>query len=824
MTRSIPSSVGWRVVPAFVVGLLLVAAASPAQAAGPGIHGRVFALDEQGRMTGTLSGATIELKGASGAVAGRATSGPGGYYKIDVAPGQYLYKVQAPGFKDEDHARGIALELADGYAVYNFSLTKGPNDPQRKPPQVVPVETGRLQGRVLEKTPRGLLGIPHATVALRRTQGGRQMTRVVTRGEDRTGKATGYYEVVLEAGEWRASVSADGFETFVDPKQIAILPGKVETRDFVLTRSKPPEPTDQGIRGVVTVYDPSQRTSVPPDVRLTIVPVGDPRGGPEFSPDGKGAYQQALMVGRYTVAARAKGYRPARSRPASVLVGKYTLVNLMLVPLEKPDRPAIDLVLVATVYERLPRGKGARPLRGASVLARKQGQALADASRGTADEKGQVTLKVRGAGDYAALATMPGYKSAGVRVAVSPTGKNLAELFLERALDTTQTPDTTVPLPTPTPTPGETTPLPLPRPTPGEMPGTLVKVGGYVVYRDPKSPSGYFGVTNTDMLWQRMDGPAKLRRQSVAGELGRYGVELPEGSYVVELRPPQGFQSKREQVTVRRGMDALFFVLARVSVATPLPIPGTTEPLPSQIGVRGRVVTRSAKSQGGYEGVAGAEVAWLRGGSPREAERTMSGKGGDFSLSLRDGWYEVVVKAPRGFKGTTQKIEVRQGMRPPMLIVARIDSTPERGPTDSTLPGTIQPIPGFIKPLPGLPGDRSQSPGQDTDKPSAKQTLSVLVVERVTAGKGKLSTLPKLPQGRPIAGAAITIKQGGRTIASGRTDQGGRYSVSLPAGSYDISVTQQGFGPARDAATISRASVTREITLVRQGGATTAPF
>jgi len=174
-----------RRVGAVAVLLLLAVGAQPLQAAGPGVSGRVFALDDTGLITGIVPGAAIEFKDQAGRSAARLTADKNGYYQTELPPGIYVFKVHADGFKDEDAGRAITLKRSDGYAVHNFSLSKGKTDPKHKPVPVPPVEIGTLQGRVLEKTADGkLLGIPGARVALRNPKGSPQLTEVVARGPD----------------------------------------------------------------------------------------------------------------------------------------------------------------------------------------------------------------------------------------------------------------------------------------------------------------------------------------------------------------------------------------------------------------------------------------------------------------------------------------------------------------------------------------------------------------------------------------------------------------------------------------------------------------
>ena len=69
------------------ISLVLSLFAGTAAAAGPCVHGRVFALDESGQTTGTVPGAKIEFRSLSGAAQSPATAGPNGYYRIDLPPG-----------------------------------------------------------------------------------------------------------------------------------------------------------------------------------------------------------------------------------------------------------------------------------------------------------------------------------------------------------------------------------------------------------------------------------------------------------------------------------------------------------------------------------------------------------------------------------------------------------------------------------------------------------------------------------------------------------------------------------------------------------------
>ncbi len=400
------------------VSLVLSMLAGSVSAAGPGVHGRVFALDESGQTTGVVPGAKIEFRSLSGASQAPATAGPNGYYRIDLPPGRYTYKVTAAGFQDEDQGRGIALELTNGYAVYNFSLTKGKNPEQRKPPELPVVEMGHLEGRVLEKTATGeLLGVPGARISLRREGGERSLERVTSQRQERPGKPLGAYAVELQTGSYRASVAASGFATLVDPQAIAITAGQTTQRDFVLTRLAVEPPSDQGIRGTVRLGGP-RSTGPVPKIQVQIIPLGP--GAPADPPliaDDQGRYSRTLAEGRYRVLAQADGYRPARSGPRDVFRGRYTIVNLTLLPIAPPEeakppvvvtppvkiKPPVEvkppvtpppLVFRGVVLEGIPGGVKTRPLPGAWCCSAKTAKACSGrcAARPTSTVKSRCEL------------------------------------------------------------------------------------------------------------------------------------------------------------------------------------------------------------------------------------------------------------------------------------------------------------------------------------------------------------------------------------------------------------------------------------------------
>ena len=224
--------------------------------------------------------------------------------------------------------------------------------------------------------------------------------RVTSQRQARPGKPLGSYSVELQTGSFRASVAASGFATLVDPQPIAIAAGQTTQRDFVLTREAVEPPSDQGIRGTVRLGGPRPTAGPAPKIQVQIIPFGPGApAGPPLVADAQGRYSRSLAEGRYRVLAQAEGYRPARSGPRDVFRGRYTIVNLTLVPLAPPEeakppvvvtppvkiRPPVEvkppvvpppLVFSGVVLEAVPGGVKTRPLPGALVLLRKEGESL----------------------------------------------------------------------------------------------------------------------------------------------------------------------------------------------------------------------------------------------------------------------------------------------------------------------------------------------------------------------------------------------------------------------------------------------------------------
>lgn len=730
-----------------------------------GAHGRVYALDKSGKIIGNVNGATIELKNQAGAVVATITSGQNGYYKADLPAGQYFYKVTAAGYKDEDKGRGFTIQKSDQGHIYDFWLVKGPNDPNKKPPQIPIVEIGKLKGHVWEKTEKGeLLGIPKAEISLRRN-GSAQLAKVLTRAADKDGKQAGFYKVVLQVGSWRASVKAPGFEIFVDPKPITIEAGKEATRDFILKRRTQKPPSNQGIKGIVRVRG-SRLGKLPADLKVEIkTVVGAMPNVGAVAVDAKGRFQRDLLPGSYRAQASAKGYRTADSGVKFVFAGKYTMVELLLVPERIPEKPPEDtdkpdddkpndtvrpteMRLLLTVMEDSQRGR--RPLPGAKLLVRRSNQGLGEAQRGTSDKLGKAKFILKQPGPYVALAQAEGFQPSGIKF-VATTDANLSRtITLSRS---------------------ETTPPPIEQ-DPGTDDGREeelepVKVSGYLINEDDSSPTGAFGVSGASLIWQRVGARGGRPQRVTTMDIGNFDLVLPEGDYRVGFKLSQEYQPKApELVKVRVGMDKKWFHALRAPQRVP-----DDEPQQVQVDVRGAVVVQSTRGRGGYAGVRGAVIQWHpRGGRHARPGTVHSSRGGAFSVQLGTGVYVAEVVPPQGYQGTTKVVRVHPGMERTLLVLSRAaddipDDTDRPGPDDQIIPPPEQ----------------------------GKLTMSVQVY-----GRDGRKTFP--------LGAAKIRISGRRQLFM--TDRGGRLNVPLPAGRYNVMVTKSGFNMAQRQVVLSRHNTT----------------
>ena len=756
-----------------------------------GINGRVFGLDEKGIPMGSVVGAKIEFKNAAGKLVGGGISDKKGRYKVKLPPGTYTYKIQAAGFKDENAARAITLTLSDGFALHNFSLSRGKTDPNRKVPKTGAEAVGFLKGKVQGKTADGkTIDVPDATISLRKA-GDKKLTKVVAQGKDP--KKLGQYEVTLAAGSYQISVSAAGFETLVvtDPQTIA--GGKLAPRNFMLAPAKHAEPSGQGIKGSIQFTDAK---SPPAKVKVSIRLLSEAGPSTPIDPDAKGAFQRDLRAGRYQVVAEADGFRTATSEPKDVLNGSYTVVALRLTPTGTPAGK--DLVFVATVYE----GSAKKPLAGATVTLRKLPGPLAGAPKGTTGADGKVSLKAGAVGQHQMIASMKGYKTAAKTVAIVG-GDNHAELELVKD-------------------------------------GSAVAsaaVAMYVRIVEAKDKITYPVAEAKVVVSQQ----GKTIQTGAADAKGIYTVKLLPGVYQVDVTHA-GFTPARKEVTVAAAEVRPFVILTRATTATAKtmlnlyiverlntgdkPVAGAqiainqknksvggnhqsdkdgrlTLPLPA--GSYTVVVTKTGykptftpvdiatqdvskeiplaalagpptknptlnvnvveRLRSGDKTIdrpsVGAEIAILQ--KDKRIPAAKSGPDGKSATALPAGSYSVTVSKP-GFKAVTYTVEV-----------AALDVNKD-----------------FLL-------NSSDTP------PTKLATLNVHVVEQLKAG-AKAIDLP---------GAQIVITQKGKMVVSGKSGTDGRYQPALAAGTYQLEVSRVGYQTIRESVTIADQNVPREILLKR---------
>jgi len=799
--------------------------ARTAEGAGPGVHGRVLGHDEQGAYLGVVPGAKIQFETASGAAAGNTVSDANGYYKLDLPPGEYLYKIDAAGYRKEDRGRGMRLAQSQGYAVFNLALTKGEDDPNRKPPERPTKKIGRLHGRVVEEQKTSRVGIPEARIMLRR-DGSNRVVTVYSRGGVEGDRQVGDYEVSLEAGVYRASVMAAGFATFVDPTPLEIKSDADTERDFVLRRREPPPPTDQGIRGVVTVVD--SRTT-PPSIKLQIVPLtGEPAAPIDVSLAANGSYTQRLPSSRYRVTASAEGFPSATSPPAFVFDGRYTIVNLALRPEHVPEpKTTVDVF----VYERQKEGAPLAGLAGARVSLVKKGADAATAQEATSTSTGHAIFPVTEAGDYTAQAFLKGYRPGQGQGSVQ-LGRT-HEVGIELVKDETPSPTETLTLEVSAIDAISKRPL----------------AGVRVLARLPEQSlaEAARGVTNSS-------GAATLALPRGAGEytvLGQLSGYEPAGVKVsLAARQPS------------RALLALRPIALPPDEPRP-PLPPDDRPLPepdrTPIILRGFVAYREAS--GTLRSVPDAKVIWERVVPTRPAvtQFTASSRSGRFQLELPQGVYQVRIDPPAGFDDLLERVVVEPGLGEKYFILRRAER-PEPKPGDklvavqgmvvSAAPGGFAPVRDaellFVR---TNSSERTQAgstgefrlqlaPDQyrvhvrakgfeplDTqaiirtdmsplrfvlerhDDPAASVRLNVQVIER-----GRYTTAGI----RAVADAQVQVLLDGRVVQSGETNRSGQYTAQVRSGVYSVRVAKRGFQPTALAVEVGKRDVTEQITLVRE--------
>lgn len=768
---------------------------------GPGIHGRVFALDESGDLKGIVPGALIEFKNAGGATVAKVTTNEQGYYKLDLATGNYIYKVTAAGYKDEDFGRGRQIVLTRGYAIYNFSLVKGKTDPKTKPPEIIPVDLGKLQGQVFEKTADGkLVGIPGAVITLVNPKSLERPTTVVTQNGD--DKERGKYEVVLEAATYRASVLAVGFDRLDDPQPIVVEKGKTATRDFILSRIRPPTvPETQGIKGTITLIMPKEEPAKKPPIQITIVPVRPQAAvGPEkFVSDGKGKYLKKRPVGLYEVIAEAEGFVPARSGPRQVYAGRFTIVDLKLRPLPPTVTPEPkDITVVAKVFQKEPDGSQGPAISGASVLFRPEGKPPIDKGRAATNGTGEATLTLP-AGKYDAVAFKEGFKPQAKKADVQANTPQIYVFLLEP----------------------EKAPPPV---------VTKAKITFKVL-----QPEVEFGSTPLPGA----DVEVTEQNRAVAG-----GKTSSAGIFVTGLLPPGTY----DVIVAREGFvpARLQVILADKDVHRDVLL----KPAPTKPPTDGRLhlwVVEAPAERG--KGIGQAQVhVTQKGKSIATAETEPDGR---YTFGLKYGAYTIdVVRAgykPRSVEVAVNQPEMRYTIAlvpdlvpPPPMKLTMVRVRVLDAATGQTLPaaevGVLLKQKTLATQTTGADGETMfrLKPGVYTlaarkslFNPAQAQVTVAAQDQYVTIRLVRSMIEPIVPpvvlahlhlravdrQGRPVSGAQAVVQRGGTTIDSAYTGSDGQTTFRLKPGPYAVVVSKPGYKPASFQFSMGQRDVRRDIVL-----------
>ncbi|MBL8817679.1 MAG: carboxypeptidase regulatory-like domain-containing protein [Planctomyces sp.] len=921
----------YRVLFSGMLFLCFAACGGAAIAAGPGVHGRVFGHDEQGKLIGVVSSAKIEFLNASQTVVATTASEKDGYYIVELPPGDYFYRIEAEGYLTEEAGRGLRLSSNQGFAIFNLAMIKGKVDPDRVPlkPPVIPL--GVLSGRVLDGAMSSETGVGEAKIVLRHSNG--QRFTVYSRGSSRIRGTSGRdrnlgdYSILLPAGTYSASVSARGYESLRLPEEIVIPEGQPSTRDFVLIPRDLSQTTGQGIRGIVRIAD-AVATDPLPSIQLRIVSL-DGRFGTQIEADRSGQFQKELLPGRYEVTAHADGFPETASGPLFVMPGRFTTTRLMLrgesIPQPETsldilvtfrDRKAVDPeVLKSTVISVIAQGSdpataealepdGAghaiylppapglfqvsasvagysalpidvsvasgeqkevmlvltpevkppqsfairisvfdeqtkRPLSGASVLARRSDDSLAQSRRGITDSSGKLELVVSRSGNYTLLAQARGFKPGGMKAEIQEdSASKVFQIGLRPDISTVPV-DPLQPEPEP---PGT-------RPDPS----STVRVAGFVAYREPDG--NLRGVKGAKLSWERLvPGQPPFSRTVTSQENGSYRATVLKGAYQLRVEPPAGFSTLSQQIQIVSDIENQYLILVRTGQKP-------TDPTESLINVRGTVVTE--EKNGREVAVPGAEIQFSSSRSPSVgfSERTTSSRSGLFQISLPADTYRVSAGAV-GFETSNTVVRIDDRSPTIRLVLKRTMTKPAESRLNLTVSENagrkVKPLADAAILITGGGGDVIQGrtdrlgqfstrlpPGRytvrttkagytsdakqivvanvelteritlsaTTQPPMSKNyTLSVRVLERQeTPDKAKSLPVPK-----PLKGASVSILRGSQSVAAGTTDGNGQFSATLPNGSYSIKVTASGFGAGGTTAAIKDADLVSTVELARR--------
>ncbi|MDX1930958.1 MAG: carboxypeptidase-like regulatory domain-containing protein [Pirellulaceae bacterium] len=901
----------------FMVGFTLVNLCNAVSglALESGLHGRVLGHDEKGEFVGVVAGAKITFESNSGKQLKEAVSDTNGYYKIELPTGEFRYKIVADGYRTEQSGRGLRLAQGEGFSVANLSLTKGLDDPGKliNPPRK---STGKLSGRVVERTALGFVGIPNARIAMRR-EGSDSLIFFETSSNRLSTQEHGRFEIELETGKYAVAVIADGFETLRSDQPIEIATDQETKRDFTLIRKASVSSSEEGIRGTVSVVD-SDREHPPIHLTLHSLTEGEPTTF-EIPVAKNGGFSQLLEPGCYRVTASAEGLPTVSSPPTFVLPGRFSVVNLTLrsraVPeskttlevfvFEKGDRGTSEVPLSnvrvsvtranaseqtaiegktdATGHARLPLSQGGTytataflsgyksgsgsgnidvgqvhevgielvkdrsaeavdysiqvsafdavtkmPLVGVRLLARQTSETLAESVRATTDLHGTAILNVKKSGRYSILAQSAGYLPKGDAIEVSLKGPNNLTILLDPVL------------------PGQVEQPPLTSPPAANM----FRVRGYVAYREVTGQLR--SVPGAKITWQRtLPTTPAFSAVSLTGTDGKYNVQLQEGTYQVQVKPPQGFQALLEEVQVNSNIEEKYFVVDRADQVTP--------PRDLLLSLKGQVVTEVYP--GSFTPVTSADVQVFQASA---VERTTTNSRGEFGFRLPNGVFRLHIQA-RGYESSDLTVNLNMKTEPLRVELKRVNALPvdsnltltvvQRGAAAGSMTtvvgAKVRMTQGGKEVASGITNRNGQfstrvkpgnyevnvtklgysssakninvvqanvieqillSPESVPSGSTQRATLTVQVNQRAIRPSTNIRTL-----GVPLASAEVVVMQGAQRVASGVTNAAGSYSVPLLPGQYSVKVTAQGFAPAGKTAQLTGMNAQVDFLLNRIG-------
>ncbi|MCL4206397.1 MAG: carboxypeptidase regulatory-like domain-containing protein [Pirellulaceae bacterium] len=212
---------------------------------------------------------------------------------------------------------------------------------------------------------------------------------------------------------------------------------------------------------------------------------------------------------------------------------------------------------------------------------------------------------------------------------------------------------------------------PLPDQVEPSQPDTpaLIVAAGYVMYKDATSSTGYRGIRGVEVI---LNAPSAVY-SAVTNQRGAFELKVPAGEYLVDLDLEASWEPVLDAPwAVTEGMQPKFFVVQRVEAAA--------------VQVTGRVV--AANAGGGLQGVAGAQVDWLRAtdnGAYVVVKQSTTDAQGRFRVEIPGGDYAVETQAQGYRPSPTYLVQVRPGMSE-LEIELRPDIAPQPDPNPNPNP------------------------------------------------------------------------------------------------------------------------------------------